>query len=112
MMTNKEYNMKRNNAYKAHREVELALEKFAKRSKHITYCGADSYYGWCRIDVIVNKDGKVVREMMEYLKNICPFYDLSDTDSAWFHNYNTNSMSRPSDEDEWVVEYEICVSYR
>jgi small subunit ribosomal protein S15 len=52
------------------------------------------------------------RKMMEYLKNICPFYDLSDTDSAWFHNYNTNSMSRPSDEDEWVVEYEICVSYR
>ena len=112
MMTNKEYNTKRNNARKAHREVKLALEKFAKRSKNITYISGNSYWGLCRIDISVSKDGKVVQEMMEYLKSICPFYDFSDTSSAWFHNYDDTKIERPSDEDEWTVEYEICVSYR
>ena len=112
MMTNKEYNAKRNNAHKAHREVKEMLQKFAKRSKYITYKRAESYWGLCRIDISVSKDGKVVNEMMEYLKSICPFYDFSSTSSAWFHNYDDTKIERPSDEDEWVVEYEICVSYR
>ena len=110
MMT-KEYRIARDNAYKAHNEVILALRNFAKRSKYITYYGEDSFYGWCRIDVIVNKDGKVVREMMEYLKSICPFYDIEDTDSSWFYNYD-NTRFRDDEEDEWEVQFEICVSYR
>lgn len=110
MMT-KEYRIARDNAYKAHNEVILALRNFAKRSKYITYHGEDSFYGWCRIDVIVNKDGKVAREMMEYLKSICPFYDIEGTDSSWFYNYD-NTRFRDDEEDEWEVQFEICVSYR
>lgn len=110
MMT-KEYKIARNNARKAQEEVKDNLQKFAKRSKYITYDGADTFYGFCRIDVIVNKDGKVVREMMEYLKSICPFYDIEDTDSSWFYNYD-NTRFRDDEEDEWEVQFEICVSYR
>ena len=111
MMT-KEYRIARDNAYKAHNEVILALRNFAKRSKYITYYGEDSFYGFCRIDVIVNKDSKVVREMMEYLKSICPFYDINESSSAWFHNYNDTIIRYADEEDEWEVQFEICVSYR
>ena len=110
MMT-KEYRIARNNARKAQEEVKDNLQKFAKRSKNITYDGADTFYGFCRIDVIVNKDSKVVREMMEYLKSICPFYDINDTDSSWFYSYD-NTRFRDDEEDEWEVQFEICVSYR
>ena len=106
--------MKRNSAYKAHREVELALEKFAKRSKHITYDRADSYYGWCRIDLIVSKDGKVVREMMEYLKNLCSYHDPADMDDKyptdWFRNYD--EWAEEEEDSEWEVQFEICVYHR
>ena len=110
MMT-KEYRIARNNARKAQEEVKDNLQKFAKRSKNITYDGADTFYGFCRIDVIVNKDSKVVREMMEYLKSICPFYDINDTDSSWFYSYD-NTRFRDDEEDEWEVQFVICVSYR
>jgi hypothetical protein len=49
--------------------------------------------------------------MMEYLKSICPFYDINDTDSSWFYNYD-NTRFRDDEEDEWEVQFEICVSYR
>lgn len=111
MMT-KEYRNARNNARKAQEEVKDNLQKFAKRSKHIIYDGADTFYGFCRIDVIVNKDGKVVREMMEYLKSICPFYNINESSSAWFHNYDDTIIRYADEEDEWEVQFEICVSYR
>ena len=54
----------------------------------------------------------VVREMMEYLKSICPFYDINESSSAWFHNYNDTIIRYADEEDEWEVQFEICVSYR
>lgn len=112
-MTNKEYNNHRNTAHKAHHEVINALEKFAKRSKNITYISNNSFYGLCRIDLSVSKDGKVVREMMDYLKALCPYYEPADMSekypSAWFHNYDTNLIH--DDDDDWNVQFEICVAY-
>jgi hypothetical protein len=109
MMTN-EYKAARNNARKAQNEVKEILKKFAKRSKYITYQRDDTFYGFCRIDVAVSNDGKVVREMMEYLKSICPFCDDSDEDTTWFHNYEENPLRE--DVDDWEVQFEICVSCR
>lgn len=112
-MTNREYNIRRNTAYKAHREVTEALEKFAKRSKNITYIRDDSYWGLCRIDLSVSKDGKVVREMMEYLKVLCSYYEPANFNeeypSAWFRNYDDCAIDE--NEDGWDVQFEICVNY-
>ena len=111
MMT-KEYRIAHNNARKAQEEVKNNLQKFAKRSKHITYETANTFYGFCRIDIIVSKEGKVVREMMEYLKSICPFYYFDESSSAWFRNYDDTIIRYADEEDEWEVQFEICVSYR
>ena len=108
MMTN-EYRTARNNAHKAQSEVKETLQKFAKRSKYITYQRANTFYGFCRIDVAVSNDGKVVQEMMEYLKSICPYCEDSDEDTTWFHNYEENPLRE--DVDDWEVQFEICVSH-
>lgn len=114
-MTDREYRIRRNNAHKAHREVIMTLEKFAKRSKHITFIRKNSFWGLCRIDLSVSKNGKVAQEMLDYLKSICPYYELADLSAqdptAWFHNCDTTIIKQDS-EDEWDVEFEICVSYR
>lgn len=114
MMTEREYIARRNNAHKAHREVINALEKFAKRSKHIKVFRKATYWGHCRIDVILTKDGKVVQEMMEYLKSLCSYYEPADMNDKYptdcFRNYD--EWAEEEEDSEWEVQFEIIVYHR
>jgi hypothetical protein len=108
-MINREYNINRRNANKAHKEVITTLEKFAKRSKNIAVVRKNSFWGLCRIDLSIHKDGKVAQEMMEYLKNLCSYCE-KEKNTIWFHNYDTCAIVDA--EDEWDVKFEICVSLK
>ena len=108
-MINREYYTNRRNADKAHKEVITTLEQFAKRSKNIAVIRKNSFWGLCRIDLAIYKDGKVAQEMMEYLKSLCSYCEQGKN-TIWFHNYDTCEIANA--EDEWEVKFEICVSLK
>ena len=110
-MTMIEYRKNRAEAHRKHREVRDALEKFSKRSKFIEFKGYNTFYGFCRIDLRVVGDGKVATELFEYLRSICPVVELSrgadKYPSDWYRTYENDAFD---DEDDYKVEFEICVS--
>jgi hypothetical protein len=102
---NKEYVAIRRKAYKAHTEVKNALQKFAKRSKYIEYDCGRSYWGWCSIHVTILKDGKVAKEMLDYIKSICPY----TTDGSTFRSYEGDLGGGDDIFSDWEIKFDICV---
>ncbi len=75
------------------RQVRYTLEKFAKRSKYITITYTHNGFGILRMDIQVEKENKVVREMKDYLHSLCYFYHEDkerclDYTYEWFRNYD------------------------
>lgn len=80
------------------------LEQFAKRSKHI--CIRHKYLGleFCQVQVNVSQSTKVVKEMLDYLKNRLAYHEV-DHNAEWFKT----SENCEFEDMGWCAS--ICVSY-
>lgn len=81
---------------KESRQVKYTLEKFAKRSKYITITYTHNGFGILRMDIQVEKENKVTREMKDYLHSLCYFYEEEEgykcNKYEWFRNYDDLAM--------------------
>lgn len=109
-MTN--YNRNLRHAHAEYRKVVHELEKFAKRSKHITILRHNCFYGASRFDIKVTKEGKVVREMYDYLLTLAPEHH-KDTDKKYPTNWfnSVGYYESTEDEGECKNEWEFCVCH-
>ena len=102
---NKEYVAIRRKAHKAHDEIKKTLQKFANRSKYIEYDRGRTYWGWCSIRVTVLKDCKVAKEMLDYIKSICPYTDNEST----FRSYEGDLGGGDDIFSDWEIKFDISV---
>ena len=103
----REYARVRRAASRAHNEVMNKMQKFAKRSKNISYDHQSTCYGMCTIYVTVNKDSKVSAEMLEYVKSICPY----TTDERYFTSYEDELEVADTEFGDWeAIAFNIIIN--
>ena len=114
-MTKREMYEARTAAYRKQDEVVRTLEKFADRTKFVDFVGTFRWYGDLQINLEVRGVGKVVKEMMSYIENLCPtsilridgFYAednyYSCTESDWDNEVKEN---------DWDVRFRINITYK
>ena len=114
-MTKREMYEARTAAYRKQDEVVRTLEKFADRTKFVDCVGTFRGYGDVQINLEGRGVGKVVKEMMSYIENLCPtsilridgFYAednyYSCTESEWDNEVKEN---------DWDVRFRINITYK
>jgi hypothetical protein len=94
------------------REFINQMEKFAKRSKHITFT-YKRYFEFYRMDVHVTKpSGKVYKEMMKYLTKVFEYHECIDPrgeyQSEWFRTYNIFDIEVEDIDNLYDVEMSVA----
>ena len=114
-MTKREVYEIRTAAYRKHNEVVRTLEKFADRTKFVDFVGTFRWYGDLQINLEVRGFGKVVKEMISYIENLCPTGIQDLTGFYVEDNYYSCTESEWDDEEkenDWDVRFRINIIYK
>lgn len=90
-------------------DIEAQVKKYDKRSKFITLLRTyfSTYFNHFAV-VVGSLDNKVVKEMIEWVKTFCPYYELQEVEGTQYHVYR-NLENEAMGEDDEVIEFSIIV---
>ena len=105
----RETNRARRLVKREHNIILNTLEDFAKRSKFIEIHYKHSILETLFVQVDFTKENKIVREMVEYLKEFCDYVSLEKNGSMWFRNFD--DLVEEENEDLWEkAKFQICLA--
>ena len=89
--------------------IEAQVKKYDKRSKFISLLRTYLSTYFNHFDIAVGSlDNKVVKEMIEWVKTFCPYYELQEVEGTQYHIYKNLENEAIKEEDE-VIEIFIIV---
>lgn len=90
------------------RGFKKEIETFEKRSKMIKIIYVRDIFNRLSMQINVTKNGKVVEEMVNYVKGFCDYVETEENGSMWLCNYDDLT---DEDENYLKAEYNICIHF-
>lgn len=90
------------------RRFKKEIEAFEKRSKMIKILYSRDIFNRLSMQINIIKNGKVVEEMINYVKGFCNYVETEENGSMWLRNYDDLA---DEDTDYSKAEYNICIHF-